>query len=65
MISDNLLIMRVRTTFKLRISLISTCLGFGLADYTKIINKPMDIGTVGQNLAKNHYEYIEEVLNDL
>jgi len=57
--------MRVRTTFKLRISLLSTCLGFGLADYTKIINKPMDIGTVGQNLAKNHYEYIEEVLNDL
>jgi len=34
-------------------------------DYPDIIKRPMDLGTVKENLNVGTYEYVEEVINDL
>lgn len=37
----------------------------GLEDYPKIIEKPMDLGTIRKNINNKEYKTIEEGLSDL
>jgi len=37
----------------------------GLVDYTIIVKRPMDLGTVKQNLTDNKYETVEDCLADI
>ena len=39
--------------------------GLGLPDYPKIIKKPMDLGTVKDNLLKGEYNTIREFMEDI
>ncbi len=34
-------------------------------DYTRIVKKPMDLGTVSEKLQLDEYRFIEEALDDL
>ena len=40
-------------------------MGLGLPDYPKIIKKPMDLGTVKDNLLKGEYNTIREFMEDI
>jgi len=37
----------------------------GISDYTKIIDKPMDFGTIKENLKKHFYKTMRQFLEDV
>lgn len=38
---------------------------YGLHDYPKIVKKPMDLGTIKDNLKKGKYKEVRKVLDDI
>ena len=40
-------------------------IGLNLTDYLRIIQRPMDLGTVKKNLENRAYQFVEQCLNDI